>query len=105
MPNWVVAGDVRDGFTYAALNRVFQMVQQGMPLVGIGRNRQFREGGQLLLDAGASPQAIESAAGVEAVVIGKPAAPFFLELVRSAALQPQDCLMVGGGGCLVQTGT
>jgi len=74
MPNCVVLGDARDGFTYAALNQVFRMVQRGMPLVGIGRNRYFRDGGQLLLDAGAFLQAIEWAAGVEADVIGAMAA-------------------------------
>jgi len=45
-----------------------------MPLVGIGRNRYFREGSQLLLDAGAFLLAIEWAAGVEADVIGAMAA-------------------------------
>ncbi|MCP9773307.1 TIGR01458 family HAD-type hydrolase [Synechococcus sp. Tobar12-5m-g] len=117
-PNCVVLGDARDGFTYGALNRVFQLVQQGMPLIGIGRNRYFREGGQLLLDAGAFLQAIEWAAGVEAVVMGKPAVAYFQELVSSVGLQPGDCFMVGDdleadvigamaaglGGCLVQTG-
>jgi len=117
-PNCVVLGDAREGFAYAALNQVFRMVQRGMPLVGIGRNRYVREGGQLLLDAGALHQAIEWAAGMEAVVIGKPAAPFFQELVRSAGLPPQQYLMVGDdikadvigamaaglAGCLVQTG-
>ena len=117
-PNCVVLGDARDGFTYGALNPVFQLVQQGMPLIGIGRNRYFREGGQLLLDAGAFLQAIEWACRVEAVVIGKPATAFFLELVNSVGLPAGDCLMVGDdieadvigalaaglAGCLVQTG-
>lgn len=117
-PNCVLLGDAREGFSYAALNRAFQLVQQGLPLIGIGRNRYFREHGELLLDAGAFLQAIEWAAGVEAVVIGKPSAAFFSELVASVDLPARHCLMVGDdleadvvgamaaglAGCLVQTG-
>ncbi|MDM7953985.1 MAG: TIGR01458 family HAD-type hydrolase [Cyanobium sp. CZS 25K] len=94
-PDCVVLGDARDRLSYAALNRVFQLVQQGKPLIGIGRNRCFREQGQWMLDAGAFLTAIEWAAGVEAQVMGKPSPAFFDELVASTGLPPQDCLMIG----------
>ncbi|MCT0246694.1 MULTISPECIES: TIGR01458 family HAD-type hydrolase [unclassified Synechococcus] len=117
-PDCVLLGDARDGFSYGALNRVFQLVQQGLPLIGIGRNRYFREGGELLLDAGAFLQTIEWAAGIQAVVLGKPSAAFYAELVASTNFSAQHCLMVGDdleadvigamaaglAGCLVQTG-
>lgn len=81
-------------------------------------NRCFREGGEWFLDAGAFVEAISWAARVEPLVMGKPAAPFFLELLQPLALQPAECLMVGddvdadvGGamavgiaGALVRTG-
>ncbi|WP_216900076.1 TIGR01458 family HAD-type hydrolase [Synechococcus sp. CCY 9618] len=94
-PDCVVLGDARDRLTYGALNRVFQLVQQGKPLIGIGRNRCFREGGRWMLDAGAFLTAIEWAAGTEALVMGKPSAAFFDELVASTGLPAGDCLMVG----------
>jgi HAD superfamily hydrolase (TIGR01458 family) len=94
-PDCVVLGDARDQLTYGALNRVFQLVQQGRPLIGIGRNRCFREGGQWMLDAGAFLTAIEWAAGTEALVMGKPSAAFFGELVASTGLPPRDCVMIG----------
>jgi HAD superfamily hydrolase (TIGR01458 family) len=94
-PDCVVLGDARDRLTYGALNRVFQLVQQGKPLIGIGRNRCFREGGQWMLDAGAFLTAIEWAAGTEALVMGKPSPAFFEELVASTGLTPAECLMIG----------
>lgn len=94
-PDCVVLGDARERLTYGALNRVFQLVQQGKPLIGIGRNRCFRENDRWMLDAGAFLGAIEWAAGVEALVMGKPSGAFFDELVASTDLPPQDCLMVG----------
>ena len=94
-PDCVVLGDARDRLTYGALNRVFQLVQQGLPLIGIGRNRCFREGGRWMLDAGAFLTAIEWAAGTEALVMGKPSAAFYEELVASTGLPPGDCLMIG----------
>lgn len=94
-PDCVVLGDARDRLTYGALNRVYQLVQRGKPLIGIGRNRCFRENGQWMLDAGAFLGAIEWAAGVDALVMGKPSAAFFDELVASTGLPAGDCLMVG----------
>jgi HAD superfamily hydrolase (TIGR01458 family) len=117
-PDCVVLGDAREGFTYEALNRVFRLVRQGSPLIAIGMNRCFKEAGEWMLDAGAFVRAIEWAAGIEAIVMGKPSAAFFSELVASTGLQPHDCLMVGDdveadvagamaaglAGCLVKTG-
>jgi HAD superfamily hydrolase (TIGR01458 family) len=117
-PDCVVLGDARDGLTYAALNQVFQLVMEGKPLIGIGRNRCFREQGRWMLDAGAFLGGIEWAAGIEALVMGKPSAAFFDELVASTGLPADRCLMIGDDveadvlgamargvrGCLVRTG-
>ena len=114
----VVLGDARDGLSYGALNAAFRMVRQGCPLLAIGMNRCFREGGEWFLDAGAFVQAIAWAARVQPIVMGKPSPAFFLELLQPLGLEPGECLMVGDdveadvagamavgiAGCLVQTG-
>src|SRR5690606_6518312 len=70
------------------------------------------------LDAGAFVRAIEWAADVEAVIMGKPGRAFFEQVVASTPHQPGECLMVGDDavadvaaaidaglqGCLVRTG-
>jgi ribonucleotide monophosphatase NagD (HAD superfamily) len=110
-------GDARDELSYANLNVVYRLVRAGRPLIGIGMNRCFREGGEWMLDAGAFIRAIEWAALTEALVMGKPSAAFFDELVTSTGVAANDCLMIGddvdadvGGamargiaGCLVRT--
>jgi HAD superfamily hydrolase (TIGR01458 family) len=117
-PDCVVLGDARDDLSYANLNVVYRLVRTGRPLIGIGMNRCFREGGEWMLDAGAFIHAIEWAAHTEALVMGKPSAAFFNELVASTGVAACDCLMIGddveadvGGamaqgiaGCLVRTG-
>jgi HAD superfamily hydrolase (TIGR01458 family) len=117
-PDAVVLGDARDGLSYAALNQVFRLVRTGLPLIGLGMNRCFREGGEWMLDAGPFILAIAWAADTEAVVMGKPSVAFYEELVASTGLEPGACLMVGddveadvGGamacglrGCLVRSG-
>lgn len=94
-PNAVLIADAAEGFTYASLNRAFQLCMEGAPLLGVGYNRYFRSGDKLLLDAGAFVRALEFAAGVEAVIVGKPSAEFFLQVVASADVDPLGCLMVG----------
>lgn len=117
-PDCVVLGDARDGLSYANLNEAFRLVRSGLPLLGIGMNRCFREGGEWMLDAGPFIRAIEWATGTDAVVMGKPSPAFFEELVASTGLDPHQCLMIGDdleadvvgamacgiGGCLVGTG-
>ncbi|WP_210396129.1 TIGR01458 family HAD-type hydrolase [Motiliproteus sediminis] len=117
-PNAVVVGDAAEGFSYAAMDRAFQLCHAGAPLIGIGRNRYFRLDDELHLDAGAFVTAIEYAAGCEAVIIGKPSAAFFAQVLASTGLHVDQVLMVGDdvhgdvegalaaglGGCLVRTG-
>lgn len=91
----VLLGDARDQLSFANLNAALELLLQGAPLIGIGRNRRFREGGQWMLDAGAFLAALEYGAGCEAIVMGKPSAAFFCEVTASLALPPAECLMIG----------
>lgn len=117
-PNCVLLGDARDDLNYTTLNRAFQLCKGGAPLLGIGMNRYFMDEEGLMLDAGAFIRAIEWAAGVEAIIIGKPSADFFAQVVASTGVDAARCLMVGDDvtadvvgaidaglqGCLVRTG-
>ncbi len=94
-PGAVLIGDAGPGFTYAALNDCFQLLLEGLPLLAMGSNRYFRDSEGLNLDVGPFMAALEYAAGLEAVVLGKPSADFFLAAVNSLQLPPQDVVMVG----------
>ena len=117
-PNAVLIGDAADDFTYAHLNRAFEFCLEGAPLVGIGRNRYFRLDGHFLLDAGPFIRAIEYAADVEAVIVGKPSKTFFEQVLRDAGCSAGETMMIGDDvegdiegalkaglqACLVRTG-
>ncbi len=117
-PNCVVLGDARDDLNYGNLNTAFQLCKNGAPLIGIGMNKYFMDDAGLMLDAGAFIRAIEWAADVEAIIMGKPSAAFFAQVVASTKLPAESCLMVGDDvvadiagaidaglqGCLVKTG-
>jgi HAD superfamily hydrolase (TIGR01458 family) len=91
----VVVCDAGEGFTYAALNRAFQAVMDGAPLLAVGDNRYFRAGGKYWMDAGPFVRAIEYAAGVQAQILGKPAAGFFHAATAAMDCEPGSTLMVG----------
>ncbi len=117
-PNAVVIGDAAEELNYERLNQAFRLCHGGAVLVGIGANRFFRQGSELLLDAGPFIKAIEYAASVEAVIMGKPSRPFFQQAVEGVGCAPGEVLMVGDdvfgdvegalkagmAGCLVRTG-
>lgn len=115
-PDAVVVADLGAAWDWATLNRAFRELLRGARLVALQRNRYWRSGGELVLDAGPFVAALEYAAGVEAVVVGKPSAAFF-ELA-CAGLDARRVAMVGDdvesdvrgaraaglGGILVRTG-
>ena len=64
-------------FSYQTLNHALACLLEGAALLAMHRNLTWRTSRGLQLDAGAYVGALELAAGVEATVIGKPAAAMF----------------------------
>jgi HAD superfamily hydrolase (TIGR01458 family) len=91
----VVIGGASDLFTYANLNRAFQLVMAGAPLVAMHRSLYWKSSQGLELDGGAYTRALEEAAGVEAVVCGKPAPEFFNAAADAVGHPIQNLAMVG----------
>jgi HAD superfamily hydrolase (TIGR01458 family) len=94
-PDSVVLCDAADGFSYANLNQAFRLLQGGARLLAVGDNRYFREGEEMSLDAGPFVRALEYAAGIEAIILGKPSAPFFHAAASQFDCQTNEVLMVG----------
>ena len=117
-PDAVLIADAAEDFNYANLNRAFQLCLAGAPLLGVGYNRYFKSGDEMLMDAGAFIRAVEFAAGVEATIVGKPSREFFHQVMASTGAAPERALMVGDDvfgdvegalnagipACLVRTG-
>lgn len=94
-PDAVVVGDLGEAWSYDLLDAAFRWVLDGSELVAIQRNRYWRAGGTLHLDAGPFVAALEYAAGRPAVLAGKPSELFFRTAARSLGLQPGEVAMIG----------
>ncbi|MGG7575191.1 HAD-IIA family hydrolase [Streptomyces sirii] len=94
-PDVVVLGGAGEEFDYPALNAVFGYLRRGARLVAMHRNLYWRTAGGLDLDTGAFLLGLERAAGVEAVVTGKPAAEFFAAALAHLGVPASAALMVG----------
>jgi phospholysine phosphohistidine inorganic pyrophosphate phosphatase len=92
----VVLGDLGERWTFALLQEAFEQLMAGASLVALSRDRYFRQGDRLALDAGPFVAALEYAAGATAAVAGKPSPAFFEAAVRSLGLAAdQSVAMVG----------
>jgi HAD superfamily hydrolase (TIGR01458 family) len=91
----VIIGGAEENFTYDNLNRAFRMLMDGAALVSMHRNLYWKTDEGLTLDAGAFLTGLEQAAGVEAVVVGKPAAEFFQAGLSALGLSADRVAMVG----------
>ena len=94
-PNAVVVGDAGPYFSYPRLNRALRLLMDGAPLLAIAGNRYFMAADGLNLDAGAFVAGLEYAAGIQAEVIGKPAAAMFHAACAQLGLPPEQVVMVG----------
>jgi phospholysine phosphohistidine inorganic pyrophosphate phosphatase len=92
----VVLGDLGERWTFALLQEAFEQLLAGAELVALSRDRYFRQGDRLALDAGPFVAALEYAAGATAAVAGKPSPAFFEAAVRSLGLSAdRSVAMVG----------
>jgi phospholysine phosphohistidine inorganic pyrophosphate phosphatase len=92
----VVLGDLGERWTFALLQEAFEQLMAGAALVALSRDRYFRQGDRLALDAGPFVAALEYAVGATAGVAGKPSPAFFEAAVRSLGLAAdRSVAMVG----------
>jgi phospholysine phosphohistidine inorganic pyrophosphate phosphatase len=92
----VVLGDLGERWNFALLQEAFEQLMAGAALVALSRDRYFRQGERLALDAGPFVAALEYAAGASAAVAGKPSATFFGAAVHSLGVAAdREVAMVG----------
>jgi HAD superfamily hydrolase (TIGR01458 family) len=91
----VLVGGAGPEFSYQALNRAFGHLQAGARLVAMHRGLYWRTSEGLQLDSGAFVTGLEQAAGVEAEVVGKPAAAFFAAALALLGADAGHTVMVG----------
>jgi HAD superfamily hydrolase (TIGR01458 family) len=94
-PDYVVVGDLGDGFTYARLDGAFRCLMEGAGLIALQKNRYWRTGDGLSLDAGPFVAALEYASGKRAEVVGKPEEGFFRTALEDLGLEADEVAMVG----------
>ena len=91
----VLVGGAGPEFSYQALNRAFGHLRGGATLVAMHRGLYWRTRDGLQLDSGAFIAGLEQAAGIEAAVVGKPAAAFFATALAHLGTSAAHTLMVG----------
>ena len=94
-PDYVLVGDLGEGFTYGRLDAAFRCLMDGADLIALQKNRYWRTETGLSLDAGPFVAALEYASNKTATVVGKPGAGFFASALRDLGLETNEVAMVG----------
>ena len=94
-PDYVLVGDLGEGFTYPRLNKAFRFLMDGAELLALQKNRYWSTGGELSLDAGPFVAALEYAGAKAATVVGKPEESFFRLALQELGLEPGEVAMIG----------
>jgi HAD superfamily hydrolase (TIGR01458 family) len=91
----VVIGGAEELLTYEAMNAAFRMLMDGAVLLAMHTNLYWRTSDGLRLDSGPYVHALELATGKQAIVLGKPARPFFEQALQSIGVEATEAIMVG----------
>lgn len=93
----VIVGDLGKGWGFATLNRAFRlpMAEPHPHLIALGMTRYWRAADGLRLDTAPFVVALQHATGIEPVVLGKPARPFFAAALAALGTNAAETLMIG----------
>ncbi len=91
----VLMGDIGETWNYKVLNQAFTHLSNGAELIALHKSRCWQTEQGLKMDIGGFVAAMEYAAQVTAVVLGKPSADFFSQTVKDMQLEKDQVLMVG----------
>lgn len=93
----VVIGDLGEAWDFATYNHAFRLLIQNpqAPLIALGLTRYWQAEDGLRLDVGPFVKGLEYAAGREAIVMGKPAAPFFETALEQLSASAKKAVMIG----------
>ena len=94
-PDVVLVSGADESFRFETFNRVLALLRGGAELVAMHRNLFWMTRRGEKLDAGAYLLGLEAATGLEAVVLGKPAAGAFRAGLDALGLPPERVAMVG----------
>ena len=99
-PDWhadaIMVGDLGVRWTYDLMQEAFDHLMAGAELIALSRDRYWLRDGRLALDAGPFVAGLEHAAGLTAVVAGKPSRHFFDAAVQSLGrIASGEVAMVG----------
>lgn len=93
----VILGDLGEGWDFANLNRAFRllMAEPHPRLIALGMTRYWRAPDGLRLDTAPFVAALQHATGIDPIVLGKPARPFFEAALKALGVDAAETLMVG----------
>ena len=93
----VVIGDYSDRWTFDELNRAFRLLmsQPRPKLIALGMTRYWHAGDGLRLDVAPFVVALQHATGLEPIVLGKPARPFFDMALTALGSRTTETWMIG----------
>ena len=94
-PEYIVIGDIGDRWSYALLNRVFNMIMDGAEMLALHKGRYWKTEAGLQMDIGAFVAGLEYTTGKTATVVGKPSPAFFEAPLADMGLDRQSVVMVG----------
>lgn len=91
----IVLGDLGPMFSAETLTHAFRQIMDGAELIALQHNRYWKREDGLVLDVGAFSAALEYAAEIEAVVVGKPSVDFFRMALADVGAKAGRTIMVG----------
>ncbi|HEY8967311.1 MAG TPA: HAD-IIA family hydrolase [Candidatus Methylacidiphilales bacterium] len=94
-PDYVVIGDLGEGFTFDVLNHAYLLLDNGAALIALHKGLYWFDGPRKQIDSGFFVAGLEAASGRAATLIGKPSPHFFAAALERLGAKPEETAVVG----------
>lgn len=94
-PDFVVIGDIGNGWNIDLLNQIFNCLNQGAKLIALHKNKFWQTQEGLKVDIGLFVAGLEYVSNQTALIMGKPTVAFFQQVLASADCSAHQAILIG----------
>lgn len=94
-PDYVLLGDIGESWSLALINKLFKVLSSGAQLIALHQNKFWQRQDGLHVDIGFFVAGLEFVTAKPAIVMGKPSAGFFQQVLRNAGCTASQTLLIG----------
>lgn len=94
-PDFILLGDIGESWSLPLINKLFKVLGDGSQLIALHQNKFWQRQDGLHVDIGFFVAGLQYVTAKPAIIMGKPAAGFFQQVLATTAFSASQALVIG----------